>query len=147
MSQLVCDTCGRQFDNAGAKAYHENNCTEENHYSEAEIDELMDSVDVDGLCLYVLELRREDGESFFYVGVSDDLRHRLRHHTKYDEIAMPDPESGEYRRGVSFDVVSVERTIACDDRDEANRLEREVPFEVCLERETTNILGGDGRSH
>lgn len=147
MSELQCETCGRDFGNAGAHAYHENNFTEDQHYSEAEIDALMDSVDVEGLCLYVLKLRREDGENFFYVGVSDNLRNRFRHHAKYNEIAMPDPESGEYRRGVSFDISSVERVVSCEDRDEANRLEREVPFEVCLDKETTNILGGDGRSH
>lgn len=146
MSELVCDTCGREFNNAGGYTYHTNNCTEDSYYSEAEIDALMDSIDVEGLCLYVLELSREDGESFFYVGVTEDLRHRLRHHSKYDEISMPDPETGEYRRGVSFEVEDIERVVSCEDRAEAKRLEREIPFEVCLEKETTNILGGDGRS-
>lgn len=145
--ELVCENCHRTFSNPGGFKYHTNNC-DEGSYDERDVQEMLAPYDsTDERLIYVLRLRRVDGEVFYYVGSTNDLELRLRHHMKYDKISMPTVGGDSFETGVEFVVDDVEEIEYVDDTNRANVREREKKYEVCLDKETTNILGGDGRKH
>lgn len=98
--------------------------------------------------VYVLELLRFDGEEFYYVGMAKNVVDRLQTHIgvaqdDYDEgkVSMPTPEG---KLGApSYDVVDLERRVrGGGTKDEARETERRMAYEIALEYDTTNVLGG-----
>jgi len=99
--------------------------------------------------IYVLEVKREDGEEFYYVGsTSQPVENRLRNHANGSvPNAMPVNRGGTEMLGdtseQSFELVKVDRVIAVDfsDRDRLLEKERETAYRVAIEYETTNVCG------
>lgn len=121
--------------------------------------ESMESYDDDAdSYVYVVELERDDGEIFFYVGMTIDIFDRMRSHVsnpakRHTPIAGPEHE---YLMSVDFGdeiydfncVVEVEsyskREIQFEDnfKEFVREQERKRSFELAIEHDTTNILGG-----
>lgn len=78
-----------------------------------------------GTPFYVYGIRLErDGETWWYVGQTSDLQSRISTH-KSDK-----------------NVLNIEYIEGFDTREGAKEREREMAYEIAIERETTNVLGG-----
>lgn len=99
--------------------------------------------------VYVLEIERDDGELYYYVGstTSSPERRVTQHTSKNACRAMPVVRNGEEVMGdtseQSFTITGVERIVAVDfeSRDRLLNVEREIAYQVAIDYQTTNISG------
>jgi len=73
--------------------------------------------------VYVIIVKRE-GEEYFYVGKSNNPSSRIKNHIN------------------KKNVVGIERVEGCISESSALERERELSYEIAIEKDTTNILGG-----
>lgn len=118
--------------------------------------------------IYALELERlSDSSTWYYVGKSRSrgVESRIRSHTRQftqsrvvdhggEDILVGDHNYSIKPKGTTHDVVDVERIVSIPDEDLAilddsdaescfiSELERRTSYEIALDHETTNVLGG-----
>lgn len=105
--------------------------------------------DADGY-VYVLKfIRTEDDETFYYVGMTTNLKSRVLTHTSEFRARKPlaTDEGVRYSSAEgSYEFQEIERVVSFRNRgrmrDVLKNKEREMAFEIALEYETTNVLGG-----
>lgn len=114
--------------------------------------------------IYVLKCRRKaDGETYYYVGQTTDLKTRLRKHVDYNgDFAGPVPAGDEAdvmapSDEAKYEIITVEELDCIVRRHEYSsapewdftarlrELERQKAYEVARKYDTTNVLGGAGR--
>lgn len=105
--------------------------------------------DVGEAYVYVLEIERDDGETYYYVGsTSSSPSRRLKQHTSQNACRkMPVNRDGIEVLGdtseQAFTIVGVERVVPVnsDSRDRLLEVERETAYQVAIDHQTTNISG------
>lgn len=99
--------------------------------------------------IYAIEVEREDGEVFYYVGETTDMYTRMRTH-RYRGATMSIPttdgvlERTDVQDDSRFEIVGLERLVPVPDTTEPERRnkERETAYQVAIDHETTNVIGG-----
>lgn len=72
--EYTCDCCGLTFENRSACINHSNNCSEERVEADKKATNLLSNFCInDEYSVYVLEVIRDDGEKFWYVGMTSQV--------------------------------------------------------------------------
>lgn len=99
--------------------------------------------------VYVLEIERDDGELYYYVGSTTKVpESRIREHVSGHTCrSMPVMRNNEEVLGDTseqdFVVTGVERLIPVDfdSKDKLLNVERETAYQVAIDHQTTNVSG------
>jgi hypothetical protein len=95
--------------------------------------------------IYVLRVQRHDGQRFFYVGMSEAVLSRLKSHARYGGQNMRVPTTnGAISKDTDFEIQEVVEVEGLHDTTaaEARERERRKAYELAIDHNTTNVIGG-----
>lgn len=141
----VCDTCSEPFDDRDEYVTHTNNCGSSTERSHERARELLDGETIEGeYIVYELVIEHEcESEFYHYIGMTQDIHCRLSHHIQKRKSGIYIPHGYEsLRECTNYTVYGASIVAQTDDETKARTIEMFYPYELCLKKNTTKILGG-----